>query len=55
MNLKNKDGETPLDCCIANSKVWSILNTSKKLTDARKGRDNQGEKLLCRFPEHFEF
>ncbi|KAG9261933.1 histone-lysine N-methyltransferase EHMT1-like [Astyanax mexicanus] len=48
VNLKNKDGETPLDCCSANSKVWTILNTSKKLTDARKGRDSQGEKLLCR-------
>uniref|UniRef100_A0AAR2JUM0 Euchromatic histone-lysine N-methyltransferase 1b n=1 Tax=Pygocentrus nattereri TaxID=42514 RepID=A0AAR2JUM0_PYGNA len=48
VNLKNKDGETPLDCCNVNSKVWTVLNTSKKLTDARKGRDSQGEKLLCR-------
>ncbi|KAI5088441.1 histone-lysine N-methyltransferase, H3 lysine-9 specific 5 isoform X1, partial [Silurus meridionalis] len=48
VNLKNKDGETPLDCCSINSKMWSILNTSKKLTDARNGRDRQGEQLLCR-------
>ncbi|XP_060763381.1 histone-lysine N-methyltransferase EHMT1a isoform X2 [Neoarius graeffei] len=48
VNLKNKDGETPLDCCSISSKVWSILNTSKKLTDARRGRDRQGEQLLCR-------
>ncbi|KAK3514428.1 hypothetical protein QTP70_018242 [Hemibagrus guttatus] len=48
VNLKNKDGETPLNCCSVNSKMWSILNTSKKLTDARRGRDRQAEKLLCR-------
>lgn len=48
VNLKNKDGETPLDCCSVNSKVWNILNTSKKLTDARRGRDRHGEQLLCR-------
>ncbi|XP_072520812.1 histone-lysine N-methyltransferase EHMT1a [Salminus brasiliensis] len=48
VNLKNKDGEIPLGCCSVNSKVWAILNTSKKLTDARKSRDSQGEKLLCR-------
>ncbi|XP_066510425.1 histone-lysine N-methyltransferase EHMT1-like [Hoplias malabaricus] len=52
VNLKNKDGETPLDCCSVNSKVWNILNTSKKLTDARKGRESQGEKLLCRDLSH---
>ncbi|XP_027018734.2 histone-lysine N-methyltransferase EHMT1a [Tachysurus fulvidraco] len=48
VNLKNKDGETPLDCCSINSKMWSVLNTSKKLTDARRGRDRQAEQLLCR-------
>uniref|UniRef100_A0A673LWE1 Histone-lysine N-methyltransferase EHMT1-like n=1 Tax=Sinocyclocheilus rhinocerous TaxID=307959 RepID=A0A673LWE1_9TELE len=36
VNLKNKDGETPLDCCSINSKMWTILNTNKKLTDARR-------------------
>ncbi|XP_026866664.2 histone-lysine N-methyltransferase EHMT1a isoform X2 [Electrophorus electricus] len=48
VNLKNRDGETPLDCCSINSKVWGILNTSKKLTDARRSRENQGERPLCR-------
>ncbi|XP_016344564.1 histone-lysine N-methyltransferase EHMT1-like [Sinocyclocheilus anshuiensis] len=48
VNLKNKDGETPLDCCSINSKMWTILNTNKKLTDARRGRDSLSERLLCR-------
>lgn len=48
VNLKNRDGETPLDCCIINSKMWTILNTNKKLTDARRGRDGLRERLLCR-------
>nr|XP_055055276.1 histone-lysine N-methyltransferase EHMT1a isoform X2 [Misgurnus anguillicaudatus] len=48
VNLKNRDGETPLDCCSMNSKMWTILNTNKKLIDARRGRDGQKEKLLCR-------
>uniref|UniRef100_A0A8C1ZTY9 Euchromatic histone-lysine N-methyltransferase 1a n=1 Tax=Cyprinus carpio TaxID=7962 RepID=A0A8C1ZTY9_CYPCA len=48
VNLKNKDGETPLDCCSINSKMWTILNTNKKLTDARRGRDSLRERLLCR-------
>uniref|UniRef100_A0A671S5E5 Histone-lysine N-methyltransferase EHMT1-like n=1 Tax=Sinocyclocheilus anshuiensis TaxID=1608454 RepID=A0A671S5E5_9TELE len=48
VNLNNKDGETPLDCCSVNSKMWTILNTNKKLTDARRGRDSLRERLLCR-------
>uniref|UniRef100_A0A672TBZ0 Histone-lysine N-methyltransferase EHMT1-like n=1 Tax=Sinocyclocheilus grahami TaxID=75366 RepID=A0A672TBZ0_SINGR len=48
VNLKNKDGETPLNCCSVNSKMWTILNTNKKLTDARRGRDSLRERLLCR-------
>ncbi|XP_062873911.1 histone-lysine N-methyltransferase EHMT1a isoform X2 [Trichomycterus rosablanca] len=52
VNVKNKDGETPLDCCSVNSKVWTILNTSKRLADARRGRDSQGERLLCRDLSH---
>ncbi|XP_073696004.1 histone-lysine N-methyltransferase EHMT1a isoform X3 [Garra rufa] len=48
VNLKNKDSETPLDCCSINSKMWTILNTNKKLTDARRGRDSLRERLLCR-------
>ncbi|XP_054466594.1 histone-lysine N-methyltransferase EHMT1a [Anoplopoma fimbria] len=45
---KNKEGETALDCCVCGSKVWTALNTNKKLTDARRGRDSQGERMLSR-------
>ncbi|XP_012671453.2 histone-lysine N-methyltransferase EHMT1a isoform X2 [Clupea harengus] len=48
VNLRNRDGDTPLDCCLPNSKLWTILNTNKKLTDARKCRDNQGERILTK-------
>ncbi|XP_028851480.1 histone-lysine N-methyltransferase EHMT1a isoform X2 [Denticeps clupeoides] len=48
VNLRNREGDTPLDCCIHSSKLWTILNTNKKLTDARKGRENQGEMVLSR-------
>uniref|UniRef100_A0A8C9YCS5 Euchromatic histone-lysine N-methyltransferase 1a n=1 Tax=Sander lucioperca TaxID=283035 RepID=A0A8C9YCS5_SANLU len=45
VNQKNKEGETALDCCVYGSKVWTALNTNKKLTDARRGRDCHGEKV----------
>uniref|UniRef100_A0A4W6G3Z0 Euchromatic histone-lysine N-methyltransferase 1a n=1 Tax=Lates calcarifer TaxID=8187 RepID=A0A4W6G3Z0_LATCA len=45
---RNKEGETALDCCIYGSDVWKALNTNKKLTDARRGRDCRGERLLSR-------
>lgn len=48
VNQRNKEGATPLDCCVYGSKVWVALNTNKKLTDARRGRDCQGERVLCR-------
>ncbi|CAJ1068690.1 histone-lysine N-methyltransferase EHMT1-like [Xyrichtys novacula] len=48
VNQRNREGETALDCCIHGSKVWTALNTNKKLTDARRGRDCQGERLLSR-------
>uniref|UniRef100_A0A8C9YC81 Euchromatic histone-lysine N-methyltransferase 1a n=1 Tax=Sander lucioperca TaxID=283035 RepID=A0A8C9YC81_SANLU len=48
VNQKNKEGETALDCCVYGSKVWTALNTNKKLTDARRGRDCHGEKVLSR-------
>lgn len=47
VNLRNKEGATPLDCCSYGSKVWTALNTNKKLTDARRGRDC-GERVLSR-------
>ncbi|XP_041854815.1 histone-lysine N-methyltransferase EHMT1-like [Melanotaenia boesemani] len=45
---RNKEGGTALDCCPCGSKVWTALNTNKKLTEARRGRDCQGERLLSR-------
>ncbi|KAM4608028.1 histone-lysine N-methyltransferase EHMT1-like isoform 1-T1 [Polymixia lowei] len=48
VNLRNREGETALDCCSYGSKVWTALNTNKKLTDARRGRDCHGERLLSR-------
>uniref|UniRef100_A0A667X4Z6 Euchromatic histone-lysine N-methyltransferase 1a n=1 Tax=Myripristis murdjan TaxID=586833 RepID=A0A667X4Z6_9TELE len=48
VNQRNREGETALDCCIYSSKVWVALNTNKKLTDARRGRDCHGERVLNR-------
>lgn len=48
VNHRNREGATPLDCCVHGSKVWMALNTNKKLTDARRGRDCQGERVLSR-------
>ncbi|XP_029294652.1 histone-lysine N-methyltransferase EHMT1a [Cottoperca gobio] len=48
VNQKNREGETAVDCCVYGSKVWTSLNTNKKLTDARRGRDCHGERVLSR-------
>ncbi|XP_056149726.1 histone-lysine N-methyltransferase EHMT1a [Lampris incognitus] len=48
VSLRNREGETALDCCSQSSKVWNALNTNKKLTDARKARDCRGERVLSR-------
>ncbi|XP_076021273.1 histone-lysine N-methyltransferase EHMT1a [Genypterus blacodes] len=48
INHSNKEGQTALDCCVHSSKVWTALNTNKRLTDARSGRDCHGERLLSR-------
>uniref|UniRef100_A0A7N8WQ00 Euchromatic histone-lysine N-methyltransferase 1a n=1 Tax=Mastacembelus armatus TaxID=205130 RepID=A0A7N8WQ00_9TELE len=45
---RNREEETPLDCCAHGSKVWTALNANKKLTDARRGRDCHGERVLSR-------
>ncbi|XP_034027154.1 histone-lysine N-methyltransferase EHMT1-like [Thalassophryne amazonica] len=47
-NQQNNEGETPLDCSVNGSKVWTILNTNKKLTNVWRGRDSHGERLLSR-------
>ncbi|KAM7392086.1 hypothetical protein PAMP_022722 [Pampus punctatissimus] len=48
VSQRNREGQTPLDCCVYGSKVWTALNTNKKLTDARRGRDCLGERVLSR-------
>uniref|UniRef100_A0A3P8Q8S6 Euchromatic histone-lysine N-methyltransferase 1a n=1 Tax=Astatotilapia calliptera TaxID=8154 RepID=A0A3P8Q8S6_ASTCA len=48
VSQRNRDGETALDCCASGSKVWTALNTNKKLTDARRGREGRGERVLSR-------
>ncbi|XP_013879446.1 histone-lysine N-methyltransferase EHMT1 [Austrofundulus limnaeus] len=48
VTLRNKEGDTALDLSTYGSKVWTALNTNKKLTDARRGRDCQGERVLSR-------
>ncbi|XP_034056164.1 histone-lysine N-methyltransferase EHMT1a isoform X4 [Gymnodraco acuticeps] len=45
---RNREGGTALDCCMYGSKVWTALSTNKKLTDARRGRDCRGERVLSR-------
>ncbi|XP_008275253.1 histone-lysine N-methyltransferase EHMT1-like isoform X3 [Stegastes partitus] len=45
---RNREGETALECCNDGSKVWMALNTNKKLTDARRGRECHGERVLSR-------
>ncbi|XP_047448804.1 histone-lysine N-methyltransferase EHMT1a [Mugil cephalus] len=48
VSQRNREGDTALDCCACGSKVWTALSTNKKLTDARRGRDCLGDKVLCR-------
>ncbi|XP_051924172.1 histone-lysine N-methyltransferase EHMT1a isoform X2 [Hippocampus zosterae] len=48
LNLRNREGQTALDCCINGSNVWMALNASKKLTDTRRNRDSFGEQVLIR-------
>ncbi|CAK6977873.1 LOW QUALITY PROTEIN: histone-lysine N-methyltransferase EHMT1a [Scomber scombrus] len=48
VSQRNREGQTALDCCVYSSKVWTALNTNKKLTDARRGRDCVGERVLSR-------
>uniref|UniRef100_A0A8C7XRM0 Euchromatic histone-lysine N-methyltransferase 1a n=1 Tax=Oryzias sinensis TaxID=183150 RepID=A0A8C7XRM0_9TELE len=48
VSLTNKEGDTALDCCPGGSKVWTALNTNKKLTEARRGRERQGERDISR-------
>uniref|UniRef100_A0A8C2PTP3 Euchromatic histone-lysine N-methyltransferase 1b n=1 Tax=Cyprinus carpio TaxID=7962 RepID=A0A8C2PTP3_CYPCA len=48
ISLKNKEGETPMDCCSQNSKVWNALQASKKQREANSNQTGPVEKLLNR-------
>lgn len=48
MNLKNKEGETPLQCASLHSQVWSALQMSKALRDAAPDRPVPAEKTVSR-------
>lgn len=45
---KNREGETPPDCCGHNTKTWAALQANKRERD-RNSRRSQEEKLLHRF------
>ncbi|XP_053276349.1 histone-lysine N-methyltransferase EHMT1a [Pleuronectes platessa] len=48
VSLRNKEGQTALDCSVYGSNMWTALNTNKRLTEARRGRDCRGERVLSR-------
>ncbi|PWA18366.1 hypothetical protein CCH79_00009981 [Gambusia affinis] len=48
VSQKNKEGDTAMSLSVSGSKVWTALNTNKRLTDARRERDCQGERQLSR-------
>uniref|UniRef100_A0A8C1MVX6 Euchromatic histone-lysine N-methyltransferase 1b n=2 Tax=Cyprinus carpio TaxID=7962 RepID=A0A8C1MVX6_CYPCA len=48
ISLKNKEGETPMECCSLNSKVWSALQANKKQREANSNQTDPVEKLLNR-------
>lgn len=48
VTLKNKEGETPLQCASLNSQVWNALQTSKALRDSAPDRPVRLEKIVSR-------
>lgn len=47
--LKNREGETPPDCCSHNSKAWAALQANRReRQDAKNDRLTAEEKLLHR-------
>ncbi|KAJ8797606.1 hypothetical protein J1605_017338 [Eschrichtius robustus] len=48
VTLKNKEGETPLQCASLNSQVWSALQMSQALRDAAPDRPALVEKTVSR-------
>lgn len=48
--LKNREGETPSDCCSHNSKAWAALQANKREREAKNTRLTRAEeKVLHRF------
>lgn len=45
---KNREGETPPDCCSHNTKAWAALQANRRERDAKNSRLNPEEKLLHR-------
>lgn len=43
MFLRNREGETPPDCCSHNSKAWAALQANRKERDAGSGGLSQAE------------
>lgn len=48
MFLKNREGETPPDCCSHNSKAWAALQANRRERDAKNTRHSREEKILHR-------
>ncbi|KAM9323190.1 histone-lysine N-methyltransferase EHMT1 [Pholidichthys leucotaenia] len=44
--LKNREGETPPDCCSHNSKAWAALQANRKERDAKNNRFSQAEEKV---------
>ncbi|XP_069370216.1 histone-lysine N-methyltransferase EHMT1 isoform X3 [Paralichthys olivaceus] len=44
--LKNREGETPPDCCSHNSKAWAALQANRKERDAKNSRLSRTEEKV---------
>lgn len=47
--LKNREGETPPDCCSHNSKAWAALQANRRERDAKNSRLSAEQNVLHRF------
>lgn len=48
MFKKNREGETPPDCCSHSTKTWAALQANRRERDAKNSRSSPEEKLLHR-------
>lgn len=46
--LRNREGETPPDCCSHNSKAWAVLQANRKERGSNSSMDKAEEKVLHR-------